>query len=398
MAKPKDKHPWFKFFPANWRGNTKLRLCSIGARGLWMEMLCIMHDAEPYGHLLNNGVAVSNKQLAQLAGIALTEVQKFMCELELAGVYSRTDDKIIFSRKMVRDKAKTEKAQYDGLDGGNPYIRRGTVEKSDRVRPFKRSDAPQKTRRIFEKSNGKCHWCSVDLLYQPDGGPRGYHVDHLLPVCDGGTNDEENLVAACADCNHKRARISDPTGSPVVRVGYEPDHKHQKQKPNSNTKATAAAEAVELDEGQEKQALSLRVMLAAIRSGKKWSVPNLDQVDVWIAAGIAPNTISTACAPLLNRKEDMASLAYCDSAVRAAHEAAPHLTVVGNKKVFVIHGTQAWTCWQQVSPGGRGWPVRQRENDRGVLQDGWDFESEYPPGYDEATGERIASAENEDAA
>ena len=28
------------------------------------------------------------------------------------------------------------------------------------------------------------------------------HVDHVVAVADGGGNDEENLVAACSDCNH----------------------------------------------------------------------------------------------------------------------------------------------------------------------------------------------------
>lgn len=27
------------------------------------------------------------------------------------------------------------------------------------------------------------------------------HVDHILPVCQGGTNDIENLITACSDCN-----------------------------------------------------------------------------------------------------------------------------------------------------------------------------------------------------
>jgi len=316
VAKPKDKHPWFKFFPANWRGNTKLRLCSIGARGLWMEMLCIMHDAEPYGHLLNNGVAVSNKQLAQLAGIGLPEVQKYMCELELAGVYSRTDDKVIYSRKMVRDKAKSEQAKGWGSTGGNPEL----------------------------------------------------------------VGDDKGRV------------------NPPVKGKDKP----QKQEPHSTSKATAAAEAVVLDEGQEKQAFALRIMLAAIRSGKKWSVPNLDLVDVWIAAGIAPNTISTACAPLLNRKEDMASLAYCDGAVRAAHAAVPHLQVVSNK-VWVDEGTPEWACHQSELNRlrGRGSPVTDQrdENNRLTGRRGWYFESQWPVGFNDF-GERIAPSENqnEDAA
>jgi hypothetical protein len=46
-----------KFYPADWRADAMLRLCSIAARGLWAEMMCIMHDAERYGSLLVNGRA-----------------------------------------------------------------------------------------------------------------------------------------------------------------------------------------------------------------------------------------------------------------------------------------------------------------------------------------------------
>lgn len=31
------------------------------------------------------------------------------------------------------------------------------------------------------------------------------HVDHVLPVCRGGTDDEANLVAACRDCNSSKS-------------------------------------------------------------------------------------------------------------------------------------------------------------------------------------------------
>ncbi|MBR1193222.1 hypothetical protein [Bradyrhizobium sp. AUGA SZCCT0160] len=310
MAKPKDKHPWFKFFPANWRGNTKLRLCSIGARGLWMEMLCIMHDAEPYGHLVNNGVAVSNKQLAQLAGIGLTEVMKLMCELEVAGVYSRTDDKVIYSRKMVRDKAKAQQAKDWGSTGGNPEL-------------------------VGEDKEGV---------------------------------------------------------NPPVKGKDKP----KKQEPHSNSKATAAAEAVVLDEGQEKQALALRVMLAAIRSGKKWSVPDLSPIDVWVYEGISTNTIQTACTPLLNRKEDMASLAYCDSAVRAAHAIAPHLQVVASGKVWVDEGTPEWACHQAEAfrLNRRGTPSTDHRDENGQVtgRRGWYFASQWPEGFNDF-GERIAPAE-----
>jgi hypothetical protein len=49
------ERPWMKFYPADWRADPMLRVCSIGARGLWIELLALMHESERYGHLLVNG-------------------------------------------------------------------------------------------------------------------------------------------------------------------------------------------------------------------------------------------------------------------------------------------------------------------------------------------------------
>jgi hypothetical protein len=123
VAKPKDKQPWFKFYPQDWRGDAKLRMCSIGARGLWAEMLCVMHEAEPYGYLVISDRPVSARQMAALAGVSQGECMKYMLELASAGVYSIDDDKTIFSRRMVRDKAKADKDRENGKGGGNPRLK-----------------------------------------------------------------------------------------------------------------------------------------------------------------------------------------------------------------------------------------------------------------------------------
>lgn len=116
--------PWMKFYPADWRSDPRLRVCSIAARGLWIEMLCIMHEADPYGHLLVNGLPVSAKQLASFTGVPLREVSKLMGELETAGVFSVEQD-VIISRRMVRDKAKEDRDRENGKGGGNPNIKSG---------------------------------------------------------------------------------------------------------------------------------------------------------------------------------------------------------------------------------------------------------------------------------
>lgn len=45
------KRPSFQFYPADWRNNAKLRRCSEGARGAWIDVLCLMHDSDEYGVL-----------------------------------------------------------------------------------------------------------------------------------------------------------------------------------------------------------------------------------------------------------------------------------------------------------------------------------------------------------
>ena len=119
------KRPYFRFFPADWRSDPGLRMCSIAARGLWMEMLCLMHDGEPYGHLALNGRSMPNAPLANLFGTSAKDVAKLLTELESAGVFSRTAEGVIYSRKMVRDQEKLDRDKANGRTGGNPGAARG---------------------------------------------------------------------------------------------------------------------------------------------------------------------------------------------------------------------------------------------------------------------------------
>lgn len=103
--------PWMKFYPRDWRGDQALRAVSIAARGLWVECLCIMHEARPYGHLLLNGNPVGDDTLARMTGIPMDEVSALMAELRQAGVLSVTGKGVVFSRRMTKDHARARKGQ-----------------------------------------------------------------------------------------------------------------------------------------------------------------------------------------------------------------------------------------------------------------------------------------------
>jgi hypothetical protein len=151
--------PWFKFYPSDWAGDRKLHMCSIAARGLWADLLCVMHEAEPYGHLITDCHPVTMRQIASLAGITPPECGKLMAELESAGVYSRTEDKTIFSRRMVRDKAKSEKAKGWGKEGGNPDLR--TADKGRVNPPLKDTDKPQSPEARFDDGETRARGGSI---------------------------------------------------------------------------------------------------------------------------------------------------------------------------------------------------------------------------------------------
>lgn len=126
-------NPWIKFYPRDWRGDQALRSVSIAARGLWIECLCIMHEAKPYGHLLLNGQSVGDDALARMTGAPVDEVSALMAELRQAGAFSVTREGVIFSRRMTKDHARASK--------GRKAVQKRWAQQSDIK---EQSDAPNR--------------------------------------------------------------------------------------------------------------------------------------------------------------------------------------------------------------------------------------------------------------
>jgi len=116
------KTPWMKWYPGDWRGDARLRACDPLSRYVWMEMLGLMHEAEPYGHLISGNRAMALDVLSRVIGVDSGVVKRAVKQLEHHGVFSRTDQGVIFSRRMVRDKKRSEIAREHGGMGGNPSL------------------------------------------------------------------------------------------------------------------------------------------------------------------------------------------------------------------------------------------------------------------------------------
>jgi hypothetical protein len=143
------KRPAFQFYPADWRKDSALQSCSIGAQGLWMNMLCIAHECDPYGHLAVNGKPMQPAQIGRLVGLSERECRALLDELENAGVFSKKEDGTIFSRRMVADERLRNIRAESGRLGGNPNLLGGKVNQNgnqtsnqDTNQPDKQSPTP----------------------------------------------------------------------------------------------------------------------------------------------------------------------------------------------------------------------------------------------------------------
>ena len=145
--------PWLKFYTSDWRADPRLKMCSPAARGMWIEMICLMHEASPYGHLLIHGQTPNEAQLASLTGISAAELPHLVAELERLGVFSRTKEGVIYSRKLVRMASRSAVARKNGKKGGNPSLGKGKYNSSLVNLPDKGDVKPQIPEAIYQKDS-----------------------------------------------------------------------------------------------------------------------------------------------------------------------------------------------------------------------------------------------------
>lgn len=129
------KRPAFQFYPADWRKDPALSSCSLAARGLWIELMCIAHESDRYGYLSVNGRPMDAKQIARMVGESPAVLPKLLAELEDAAVFSRDEAGTIYSRRMVKDEHIRDVRASAGKKGGNPNLLGDLVKQNDKQKP-----------------------------------------------------------------------------------------------------------------------------------------------------------------------------------------------------------------------------------------------------------------------
>ena len=117
------KAPSFQFYPADWLNDIKLQSCSLEAQGLLVNLMCLMHQSEPYGFLTINSSVPSNKEVARLLRLHHKTYHARLKELFLYGALCRDENGVIFCKRMVKDEKIRQLRREAGKLGGSPLFK-----------------------------------------------------------------------------------------------------------------------------------------------------------------------------------------------------------------------------------------------------------------------------------
>jgi hypothetical protein len=115
------KSPGFWFFTGDWMKDPELRFCSLFARGLLVDLLCILFEAKEQGYASNpDGTPRTDEQIvAAISGGDKNEKLAALKELEKSGALSRDSRGVLFSRRLSRLSDLSAKRKQNGSKGGS---------------------------------------------------------------------------------------------------------------------------------------------------------------------------------------------------------------------------------------------------------------------------------------
>lgn len=100
------KRPAFQFYPGDWLKDPSLSMCSAMTRGIWIDLICAMHESGRSGELSG-----TTEQLARIARCSTAEFDHALAELSTtksAGVTFRNGLVTLINRRMVREHKRKE--------------------------------------------------------------------------------------------------------------------------------------------------------------------------------------------------------------------------------------------------------------------------------------------------
>ncbi len=126
------KQPYFPFYVGDWLKDTKLSLCCPATRGVWMDLICGLHEI---GH--GGTITANAQQLARLCRCSVSDMESALNELrtyDVAELYEKEGRYTVICRRMKRAAELTAKRQQAGSKAHSKDRARPEYDNEDEVR------------------------------------------------------------------------------------------------------------------------------------------------------------------------------------------------------------------------------------------------------------------------
>jgi hypothetical protein len=127
--------PAFQFYPADWLNDIKLASCDLAAKGLMIDLMCLMHQSEKYGYLLINGLKPAHKTVAKVLRLHHKTFIKSFNTLLISGVLKTDSEGVVYCERMVKDQRLRDIRREVGKLGGNPNLVNQKVKQEANQKP-----------------------------------------------------------------------------------------------------------------------------------------------------------------------------------------------------------------------------------------------------------------------
>lgn len=197
--------PYLPLYVDDWMNNNKLKMCSLEARGLMIQIMCAMHKSDKYGEVLlnqkfkqtDNQIKNFAFQLARLCASSFDEVIKPFTELLEEEVLEIEADNII-CRRMVKDANISLKRSQAGKAGGkatqekdkNPAnFAEAKGEAKDRQNPVNGIEHVNENESVFKKEKENINFEEIVSSYNSKCG-------EILPAVQKLTKARKSAINA----------------------------------------------------------------------------------------------------------------------------------------------------------------------------------------------------------
>lgn len=173
------KLPAIMFYPGDWHKDAGIQALSYEERGIWFELLLIMHDCNPRGKLAIAGKPINEERLSNMLNLdkqKLTTVLSSLLDLDVARI--EADTKIVYSKRMVDDERLREIRSQCGSMGGNPKLLKGKKEVNTHLNQnivsededsffllfyqiYPRKEKPADAKKAWKQKNGDKHFNEI---------------------------------------------------------------------------------------------------------------------------------------------------------------------------------------------------------------------------------------------